>query len=101
MFSFPSLAERDALALERAILGESSDTLRKEFGGLESSLLMYNICMSDKKIYECPACGLHYYDEEIVNKCEAWCTQNKSCNLEFIEHSLESQKQHKQTEKNH
>ena len=55
--------------------------------------------MPEKNKYECPVCGLHYYDEEIVKKCEAFCTEFKSCNIELIKHSVESQKQREQARK--
>jgi len=45
--------------------------------------------------YQCPECGLHYYDEKMAKKCQNWCGQNKSCNLEIIAHSIENQKKSK------
>lgn len=74
-------------------------TKRTKIGWLRAVFLVYNNRMVEKQIFVCPVCGLHYYDEEIVKKCEAWCTKYKSCNLEFIKHSLESQKQHEQVKK--
>ncbi len=49
--------------------------------------------MSEQKIFQCPECGLYYYDEEIAKKCEAWCNKYKSCNLEITKLAVESQKQ--------
>lgn len=43
--------------------------------------------------YQCIECGLHYEDKETAKKCEAWCSQNKSCNLEIIKNSTESKQQ--------
>ena len=43
-------------------------------------------------IYKCPECGLTYSDEELAKKCEAWCREHKSCNLEIVQYSLEAKK---------
>ena len=44
---------------------------------------------NEKKLYQCPECGLHYEDEAIAKKCQAWCSENKSCNLGLIKFSVE------------
>lgn len=36
--------------------------------------------------WRCDVCGYTYETREWVEKCEAWCTENKSCNLEIIAH---------------
>lgn len=48
--------------------------------------------MKDKQRtqYKCPECGLHYEDEKIAKKCEAWCKEHKSCNLDLIMYATES-----------
>ena len=53
--------------------------------------------MSDikSKKYECSACGLHYEDENVSKRCEAWCIETKSCNLEITKHSIEAQQNKK------
>lgn len=44
--------------------------------------------MDDKqKNYECPECHLKYKDKEWAEKCEAWCREHHSCNLEIIKHA--------------
>lgn len=45
-----------------------------------------------KQIYQCPICGFHYEDEMTAKKCEAWCREHKSCNIQIIKESFESQK---------
>ncbi len=55
-----------------------------------------------KKVYCCLECGLHYEDEKLAKKCEAWCGEHRSCNLEITSHAVENkvknnnQKQHEQ-----
>jgi len=42
-----------------------------------------------KNLYQCEECGLFYADEETAKKCQAWCTEHRSCNLEIIKHAVE------------
>ncbi len=46
--------------------------------------------MSEKQLYQCTECGLHYEDEETMKKCEAWCRKHKSCNLSITRLSEEA-----------
>ena len=43
-----------------------------------------------EKLYKCPECGLHYESEDQTKKCEAWCKEHKSCNLEIISLAVEN-----------
>ena len=47
----------------------------------------------NKKLYQCPECGFHYTDREFAEKCESWCREHKSCNIEITAHAEENQKQ--------
>ena len=38
-------------------------------------------------VYQCPECKLHYKEKEWAEKCEAWCREHKSCNLEITAHA--------------
>ena len=42
------------------------------------------------KLYKCPECSLHYEDKKQAEKCEAWCKEHKSCNLEITSHAIEN-----------
>lgn len=42
-----------------------------------------------KKLYQCEECGFHYEDKEWAEKCEAWCREHHSCNIEITSHSEE------------
>lgn len=42
------------------------------------------------KLYQCPECGLHYEDQEIAKRCEAFCKEHKACNLEITQYSVEN-----------
>lgn len=43
---------------------------------------------SDDVIYRCSECGLGYKEKEIAEKCQAWCKEHKSCNLDLIEYAI-------------
>lgn len=42
-------------------------------------------------VWKCDVCGFHYKEKEWAGKCETWCTDNHSCNLEIIAHAEENQ----------
>ena len=44
----------------------------------------------DKKLFQCPECGFHYTDKDLAEKCEAWCREHKSCNIEITAHAEEN-----------
>jgi methionyl-tRNA synthetase len=43
----------------------------------------------NKKYYQCEECGHIYETEELANKCEEWCKEHKSCNLEIVKESVD------------
>ena len=44
-----------------------------------------------KEIYQCEECGFKYTEKEWAEKCEAWCKEHKSCNLEITAHAVKSE----------
>ncbi|MBI2046825.1 hypothetical protein HYT26_01520 [Candidatus Pacearchaeota archaeon] len=40
--------------------------------------------------YTCKICKLSYKDKRWADKCEAWCRNSKSCNLEITKHAIKS-----------
>lgn len=48
---------------------------------------MREINRDNKKLYQCDACKLKYLEKEWAQKCELWCKEHHSCNLEIIEHA--------------
>ncbi|GBD34286.1 hypothetical protein HRbin34_00617 [bacterium HR34] len=42
-----------------------------------------------KKLYQCSQCNMRYETEELARKCEEWCAEHKSCNLEIIKNSVD------------
>jgi len=46
----------------------------------------------NKELYQCEECGFHYENREWAEKCEAWCRDHKSCNIEITAHAEENKK---------
>lgn len=44
--------------------------------------------INKSQLYTCPECGLSYKDQELAKKCEAWCKEHNSCNLEITKYSV-------------
>jgi rubrerythrin len=44
---------------------------------------------TSKELYVCEKCGFHYAGKEWAEKCEAWCKEHPSCNLEIIQYAEE------------
>ncbi len=42
----------------------------------------------EKGFYQCEECNMVYGDVSWALKCENWCKEHKSCNLEIIKHSI-------------
>ena len=42
-----------------------------------------------KELYQCQECSLKYESKEWAEKCEAWCREYQSCNLEIITHAVQ------------
>lgn len=50
--------------------------------------MVRQIIESGKTFYVCEECGLGYAKKELAEKCEAWCKEHKSCNLEIASHAV-------------
>lgn len=48
----------------------------------------------DGMLYQCEECGLRYRDREWAEKCEAWCREHRSCNLEIIAYAEKETTRH-------
>ncbi len=40
------------------------------------------------EFYTCSECGLSYKEKGVAQKCEDWCKQHTSCNLEITKDSV-------------
>ena len=41
-------------------------------------------------LFQCEECELKYLEKEWARKCEAWCKEYRSCNLDIIAHAQKS-----------
>lgn len=44
-----------------------------------------------EQIYQCKECGFKYQEKAWAEKCQAWCSEHKSCNLEIIQHAVQAE----------
>lgn len=49
------------------------------------------LIQDDKAFYQCEECGFQYEEREWAEKCEAWCIEHHSCNLEIVTHGIPPQ----------
>lgn len=42
----------------------------------------------DEEYYYCEICKLLYKHKDWAEKCENWCKENKSCNLDITKHAI-------------
>ena len=47
--------------------------------------------MSDKEIFQCPKCGLHYHQQQIAKQCEEYCKAHNACSVEIMRYAVERQ----------
>jgi len=52
-------------------------------------LMVKEIQKGEKTVYQCEECGFHYEDREWAEKCEKWCRERHSCNIDITSHSEE------------
>ncbi len=50
------------------------------------------IVRDGKALYACTICGLLYTNEQTAGRCEAWCSEHKSCNIEIIKAAVGSKR---------
>lgn len=43
----------------------------------------------DKELHQCKECGFKYAEKEWAEKCEAWCKEHQSCNIEITAHAVQ------------
>jgi len=41
-----------------------------------------------KTLYVCEACGFAYEEREWAEKCQEWCQEHHSCNIEIMAHAV-------------
>ena len=41
-----------------------------------------------KTYYQCEICEFYYDKRELAQKCQDWCKEHNSCNLEITKHAV-------------
>lgn len=54
--------------------------------------MVKEIEQGEEIFFQCEECGFVYKTMEWVEKCEAFCKQNKSCSVEITKHAREQGK---------
>jgi len=52
--------------------------------------MVKRVKQNDKEVYQCEECGFHYTEKEQAEKCQAWCKEHNSCNIEITSRALEN-----------
>ena len=50
--------------------------------------MVQTILKDNAEWYLCMECGFRYAEREWAEKCEAWCKEHRSCNLEITAHAV-------------
>lgn len=50
--------------------------------------MVETVRQNNKELYKCQECGFKYLKKELAEKCEAWCKEHKSCNLEITKEAI-------------
>ena len=43
---------------------------------------------NSKKYFICEECGFAYNEKDWADKCENWCKEHKSCNIDITKHAV-------------
>ncbi len=54
--------------------------------GMRRQKVVNEVKKNSKVLYVCEECGFAYEQEEWAEKCQAWCSEHQSCNLEITGH---------------
>lgn len=52
--------------------------------------MVQEIQEGEQTLYKCEECDLKYQEKGIAEKCQAWCKETNSCNLEIIKFAVKS-----------
>ena len=52
--------------------------------------MVKEVSKEGQQLYQCEECEFHYQDKDWAEKCEAWCKEHKSCNIEITANALEN-----------
>jgi len=53
--------------------------------------MVKTITKENTELYQCEECGFKYRDKETAEKCQAWCGEHNSCNLDIIKDAVQEE----------
>jgi len=51
--------------------------------------MVEEIKKEDKTYYACPICKFKYEEKVWAEKCQNWCKEHHSCNIEITKHAVQ------------
>ena len=58
---------------------------------LQGGMMVKKTKKNGNAFYICEECGFAYKEKEWAQKCQQWCGQHQSCNLEITQHAVPSE----------
>ncbi len=58
--------------------------------------MVISVTAASGNLYSCSECGFNYRDKETAEKCEKWCKEHKSCNVEIIKYAVKESERDKE-----
>jgi len=53
--------------------------------------MVKEIQTGETTLFQCEECGFKYRDKETAEKCQAWCSEHNSCNIEIIKDAVQEE----------
>ena len=53
--------------------------------------VLFRVCEKQTCLFTCPECRLSYKDKTWAEKCEKWCGERHSCNLDITKHAIKNE----------
>lgn len=54
-----------------------------------SKSMVLEIKKDNQAYFQCEECGFFYREKELAEKCQTWCKERHSCNLEITKHAIQ------------
>ena len=51
--------------------------------------MVKTVSKHDREYYLCEECNFAYKDKETATKCEKWCKEHHSCNMEITKYAVD------------
>ncbi len=66
-----------------------------EYTSQASGQMVREVKQGERMLYICDACGMAYEEREWAGKCQKWCQEYQSCNIEIIAHAVPPESEEK------